>query len=223
MTFSGIDIRPRRLTSLLTLACLSTACKTTAVVLRPVPKRADITELNSLKSDAQGQSLGEGEQTLSGQQVDNRLYRISAGGYDPVFVYLLPAQNEAVVEVSLPRKTPNIEEKLAESESRVKALERLLGNEQGKSRERGLSFNELAMNLLLAERYLSAGAPSEAGQVVEKIFTFPTDVLPASAFTLRGKLYLLQGKKEAAMENFRQALQVFPNEIEARAYLGGLE
>ena len=201
--------------------CMSAGCAST-VFVKTNPKNAEIALLPGRDARAQSKGLGIGEQALSGAQLKNELYRISSPGYETIYVYMADGIDKTQLDFTLPRPLLSSEGRLAQAENQVRSLSRILADLEQEKGNLQKNYHNVARLLTLAQRHLSMNSLTEAEETVNSLFEIPQEQLPGSAFTLRGKLRLLMGKRTEAAQDFERAIQVYPDDSEARGLLNSI-
>lgn len=181
------------------------------------PKDASIELLNAGNPDTQGKTVGKGKVEVETSTATNEIYKIASPGYESIYLYVAPKESGFVM-VKLNQL--NEMQKIIELEGKVNAADRSvkgLQEEIGKNRS---FLNLVARAMSNSQRALSRGSAKEADHALQDIFSGEKGgFVPAAAYTLRGKIYLMKGEKEKAISDFKTALRISSDENEASILL----
>lgn len=196
-------------------------CSTTAsVALKVSPKDGEVVLFGSRNSSSDKKVVGKGEVSLQGDQVANKLYGVKMPGYEQVLIFFPKEQDGGVLDIALPPESSETRDKLAKLEAEVANLRQTLVAEQEQKQKFLSQIHSVGSSVAGAQRYLTLNMLPEAERNINELFKLPPELLPASAYTLRGKLRLTQGRRSDAVADFEKALSLNSGDIEARAFLG---
>jgi hypothetical protein len=187
--------------------------------LNATPKTAEIFSVDFKDAKASPNLQGVGNVTLTGKQLESKLYKITAPGYDAAYLFFGPNDPKTQIEITLQKPLSSPESKIAQAESQIRTLTKILSEREETANSLKKHQNLVGKWLTQTQRFLSAGDIPSAQSSIQELFKIPQEFLPSTAFTLRGKLHMLTGKSNEALADFKQAVSLFPEDIEAQTLI----
>lgn len=210
-----VDRRHSRLLNIqfFTLACLLLGSCATRFKIDVFPKDATIEALSGGDPKAQGKVLGKGNVEVEADAAVNEVYKLSSPGYETLYVFVPPKQ-DGLMTVKLNQL--NEMQKIIELEGKLNAADRSVKELQNEINRNRNYLSLIARSMANAQRALSRGSAKEAEVALQQIFNQEKGTfIPASAYTLRGKIHLMKSDRAKAIADLKTALQISPDDSEA--------
>lgn len=195
------------------------SCATPSLAIRATPKEAEISLLTGRSLAAEPKVIGKGVANLKGDQAVNQLLVVKQPGFENVYVFIPKTQDSSVLDLNLAPVKGETQERLAKAESQLLAAQKALADEQVEKNRFMRQLHTVGRLLATAQRYVTLGSPIEANQSLVDLFKLSENLLPASAYTVRAKLRLLEGKRSEAVSDLKKAIALSADELEAKALL----
>ena len=204
------------------LPLLSFGCAAGELSVKVDPPTATITSFEGAKPENKT-LLGKGEVKINLSDLVGKVLVMEEPTKESLFVVPMNFSSEDAVTFRMNQKSDALEKKISELETKLELEKR---NAQSLSEKLALIQKERHRASLLVARLQTAinqSSLTKANAVSAELFQVDEALIPAVAYTLRGKLRLLEQKRNEARQDFTRALEVSPLENEAKQFLENMK
>lgn len=203
-----------------------TACASGRLVMSVEPPAAEIRVIETLataRSANAGRVLGKGAVNLAKADYSRKLFLLSAAGYEPLALFVPEIGSDEQVKITLPKEDGRLAREVASLRSDLDAERRANSLLKETLQKQSVAKHDVGQQLAQLQRMLTLSMSEDAEIAVGELFRNSDEFLPATAYVLRAKLRLSQGKSNEAKGDLQKALKLSPSDREAKALLESLK
>ncbi|MEY4066449.1 MAG: hypothetical protein RIR26_2657 [Pseudomonadota bacterium] len=208
------------------LGFLLTSCASGRLLVTVEPPSAEIRMIESLaavRNANAGRLLGKGTVSLGKSEYSRKLFLLSAAGHEPLAFFVPEVGSDEQVKVTLFKEDGKLAREAASLRSELDAERRANSQLKEALQKQNNAKHNVGLQLAQLQRVLTLSMNEDAEIAAGELFKISEEFLPATAFVLRAKLRLLQGKSLEAKADLQKALRLSPAEREAKALLESLK
>jgi hypothetical protein len=199
-----------------------TGCASGRVVMTVEPSGSEIRAIENLSSARDlnaGKLLGKGSVSLERSDYLRKLFVLSATGYEPITLFVPELSGEEKVKITLKKEDGRLAKEVAALRSDLEAERKTNALLKEELVKQSASRHTIAAHLVKLQKWLSLTMEQDADIAVNELFRQPEALLPASAFTLRAKLRIVQGRLQDARADLQKAVSLDSSDVDAQKLL----
>jgi len=199
-----------------------TGCASGQVAMTVEPAGAEIRVIENIESARDlnaGKLVGKGSATLGKNDYLRKLFVLSAPGYESITLFVPELNGDETVKVTLPKEDGRLAKEVAALRSDLEAERKTNALLKEELVKQAGARHSIAAQLVKLQKWLSLTMEQDAEIVVRELFKQPENLLPASAFTLRAKLRIVQGRLQDAKADLLKATSLDEGDSEAKKLL----
>ena len=190
------------------------------------PPTAEIRLIESLatvRNMNAGRLLGKGTVSLGKADYSRKLFLLTASGHEPLAFFVPEIGADEQVKITLFKEDGKLAREAASLRSELDAERRANSQLKETLQKQNNAKHNVGQQLAQLQRVLTLSMNEDAEIASSELFKNSEEFLPVTAYVLRGKLRLLQGKTTEAKGDLQKALRLSPSDREAKALLESLK
>lgn len=199
-----------------------TSCASRELTIKTNPATATVTAVD-FESPTKRTQIGKGEFKIQMDSLAGKTLLIEDKGQEPLLAIPLNLSPAETLSFQLSPKSTELEKKISGLETNLEIEKRNTQALGEKLAQLEKERHRVAQLVARFQNAITQNSVTKANALSIELFKLPENVIPAVAYTLRGKLRLLEQKRSEARLDFTRALQIFPQDLEAKSFLDNLK
>ena len=198
---------------------LISSCASNDITFKIEPNDANIFLLDPKSIDTKNSTPSKGELKTTKEALHGKILLFEHKDKESLLLLPMNISESDTIFVKPRLKNTELEKKISELEAKLESEKNLNQQMSEKLLTYDAEKHKIAQLLVRIQIALIQQLPQRADELTNELFKIPETVLPSSAFTLRGKMRLMQNRRSEAKQDFARAMQLSPSDKDAKSFM----